>query len=40
MKYDIFLAGQWEKYALIPYKKKIKEAFPNKSIFDPEESPS
>lgn len=37
MKYDIFLAGPWEKHALIPYKRKIKEAFPNNHIFDPEE---
>jgi len=37
MKYDIFLGGPWEKRCLVPYKSMIKEAFPDKKIFDPEE---
>lgn len=40
MKYDIFLGGPWEKHAPFPYKTMIKEAFPDKNIFDPEEQAS
>lgn len=36
MKYDIFLAGPWENFAPAPYKRKIKEAFKDKKIYDPE----
>lgn len=40
MKHDIFLGGPWEKHAPFPYKTMIKEAFPDKNIFDPEEQAS
>ncbi len=34
--YDIFLGGPWEKYTSQPYKSLIKSAFPELSIYDPE----
>lgn len=40
MAYDIFLGGPWEDKAHEPYKTKIKRAFPNNRIFDPEEQTS
>ena len=36
MKYDLYLAGPWEKYAPEPYKTLIKNAYPYKDIYDPE----
>ena len=40
MEYDLFLAGPWEQFSPEKYKTKIKQAFPNKRIFDPEADPS
>ena len=39
-EYDIFVGGPWEKHAPFPYKSMIKDAFPDKRIFDPEERAS
>lgn len=38
MIYDIFIGGPWEKHQNEKYKTKIKHAFKDKKIFDPEKS--
>ncbi|MBN2052530.1 hypothetical protein JW756_03430 [Candidatus Woesearchaeota archaeon] len=39
-EFDIFLGGRWEKHSPYPYKTIIKNAFPDKRIFDPETDPT
>jgi hypothetical protein len=36
-EYHIYLSGQWERYAAVPYKTIIKDSLPSLKIFDPEE---
>lgn len=37
--YDIYLAGPWERFALEPYKTRMREEFPGLKFFDPELQP-
>jgi len=35
--WDIYLGGPWERHSPVPFKEKIKAAFPDRRIFDPEQ---
>ena len=36
-RFDIYLAGNWQEDFYTPYKRYIKEAFPEEVIYDPED---